>query len=54
MPDSPAKKTAPSAPGKDAGEKLRLLPDPKKKKDKEGFSATGEFTEIEPDRKKGR
>lgn len=52
MANSPAKKAAPQGPPKEHEEKLRLLPDPKRKKPKEGFSATGEFTEIDPEEKR--
>jgi hypothetical protein len=52
MANSPEKKApAPGLP-KDPGEKLRLLPDPKRKKPQQGFKATGEFTEIRPDEKR--
>jgi hypothetical protein len=52
MANSPAKKAPSPGPAKDRDGKLRLLPDPKRKKNKEGFSATGEFTEINPEEKR--
>jgi hypothetical protein len=52
MANSPDKKAPSQGPTRDREEKLRLLPDPKKKKGKEGFSATGEFTEINPEEKR--
>jgi hypothetical protein len=52
MANSPAKKAVPQGPSKDHDDKLRLLPDPKRKKPKQAFSATGEFTEIDPEEKR--
>jgi hypothetical protein len=52
MANSPSKKAVPPGAPKEPEEKLRLLPDPKRKKPKEGFSATGEFTEIHPEDKR--
>jgi hypothetical protein len=54
MANSPDKKPPPKGPSKDPDEKFRLLPDPKRKKSREGVNATGEFTEISPDEKKRR
>ena len=52
MANNPGKKAPPQGPSKDRDEKFQLLPDPKRKKPKEGFSATGEFTKINPDEKR--